>query len=95
MKLRKPQMIIFPKRVAQIQRRVSSVLKAAAESDRQYDGRITAAKGMPPDAAPEGGLSTLGMMPNRLQDSFLQHDVVLSNGPTPPGKNSPDAQPWP
>lgn len=81
MKLRKPQMIIFPKRVAQIQRRVSSVLKAAAESDRQYDGRITA---WIPDAAPEGGLSTLGMIANRLQDSFLQHDVVLSNGPTPP-----------
>jgi tetratricopeptide (TPR) repeat protein len=51
------------------------------DSKREFDGRISA---WIPDAAPEGELTTLGMVSERLRDNFVNHSVALSKGPAPP-----------
>ena len=56
-------------------------LKGAVECERISDGRMTA---WIPDAAPEGGLSTLGMIADRLRESFDRYGVVVTSGNAPP-----------
>lgn len=51
------------------------------EGQYKFDGRIAA---WIPDAAPDGHLPTLAIVSERLHDSFVRHQVVLSNGASPP-----------